>query len=143
MDDRDEPTEDADPVTTEADGHDESPDLVAKKPTSEKQISANRRNAQRSTGPTTPEGKARSSRNAETHGAYARELQRAAEAAPDGQVLPRCEQIALDRGREFLRESLSAALQQQADEVSIKGGRPGPVHAATRTGTRVPRPTGL
>jgi hypothetical protein len=74
MDDRDEPTEDADPVTTEADGHDESPDLLAKKPTSEKQISANRRNAQRSTGPTTPEGKARSSRNAETHGAYAREL---------------------------------------------------------------------
>src|SRR5262249_50505137 len=40
----------------------------------ERQIAANRRNALKSTGPRTPEGKARSSRNAVKHGAYARSL---------------------------------------------------------------------
>jgi hypothetical protein len=39
--------------------------------TSEARIEANRRNAQLSTGPHTPEGKAASSRNALSHGAYA------------------------------------------------------------------------
>lgn len=39
---------------------------------SEFQIAANRRNAQRSSGPQTPEGKERSSRNAVTHGLTAR-----------------------------------------------------------------------
>ncbi len=74
MDGPDEPTEDTDPGTTEPDGHEESIDLPPRKPTSDKQIAANKRNAQKSTGPKSEAGKARSSRNAETHGAYAREL---------------------------------------------------------------------
>jgi len=40
----------------------------------EKQIAANRRNAQKSTGPNTPAGKKRSSRNAIKHGVFSREL---------------------------------------------------------------------
>jgi len=42
--------------------------------TSEKQVAANRRNAQHSTGPRSHAGKRRSSRNAEKHGLYAREI---------------------------------------------------------------------
>ena len=38
------------------------------------QRDANRRNAQRSTGPKSPEGKARSARNATTHGIFCRDI---------------------------------------------------------------------
>ena len=39
-----------------------------KKPISEKQLTANRANAARSTGPRSPEGKARSAQNSRKHG---------------------------------------------------------------------------
>ena len=42
--------------------------LVPKKPVSPKQLAANRANAARSTGPCTPQGKARSAQNARKHG---------------------------------------------------------------------------
>ncbi len=42
--------------------------------TSQAQVDANRENAKSSTGPRTVEGKARSSKNAETHGLFAREV---------------------------------------------------------------------
>ncbi|MHC4445109.1 MAG: hypothetical protein ACYTA5_21125 [Planctomycetota bacterium] len=41
---------------------------------SEKQLQANRQNAKKSTGPKTPEGKARSSQNALKHGLLARQI---------------------------------------------------------------------
>ena len=41
---------------------------MPKKPISAKQLAANRANAARSTGPTTPQGKARSAQNAPKHG---------------------------------------------------------------------------
>ncbi len=49
--------------------------------------------------------------------ALAKELEHAADSAPDGQVLDRCEQVALSSGRQFLRQALADALEQQADAV--------------------------
>ena len=45
-----------------------------KRPPTAKQIAANRANAQKSTGPRTPEGKAESSRNALRHGVYSEKV---------------------------------------------------------------------
>ncbi|MHC4444748.1 MAG: hypothetical protein ACYTF1_19070 [Planctomycetota bacterium] len=47
---------------------------MTKKQISQKQLQANRHNAQKSTGPKTPEGKARSSQNALKHGLLARQI---------------------------------------------------------------------
>jgi hypothetical protein len=56
--------------------------------------------------------------------ALARELERAADAAPDGQVLARVEALAVPAGRELTRRAVEAALQQQA-AAAEKKGRPG------------------
>jgi hypothetical protein len=56
--------------------------------------------------------------------ALARELERAADAAPDGQVLARVEALAVPAGRELTRRAVEAALQQQA-AAAEKRGRPG------------------
>lgn len=49
------------------------------RPTSPRKVAANRRNAKRSTGPKTPEGKAQSSRNAIKHGIFVKQLLKGAE----------------------------------------------------------------
>ena len=50
-----------------------------------------------------------------------REMDRTANAAPDGQVLAQVEQLAVTQGREFTRKSLEAVLNHQAEEVEKKG----------------------
>jgi hypothetical protein len=55
--------------------------------------------------------------------ALARELESAADAAPDGQVLARVEALAVPAGRELTRQAVEAALQAQA-QAAEKKGRP-------------------
>jgi hypothetical protein len=64
-----------------------------------------------------------------------REMERTANAAPDGQVLAQVEQLAVIRGREFMRRSLEAVLNQQAEEVEKKGRAAEPAPAADRDTT--------
>jgi hypothetical protein len=51
----------------------------------------------------------------------ARQLQQAADAAPDGHVLAAVEATALPAGRELLRKAVEAALQSQAEAAEKKG----------------------
>ena len=62
--------------------------------------------------------------------AMARGLERAADAAPDGQVLARVEALAVPAGRELTRRAVEAALQAQAYEAEKKGPPAGPAPAA-------------
>jgi hypothetical protein len=62
----------------------------------------------------------------------ARQLERAAEGAPDGQVLARVEAAAVPAGRELTRKAVEAALQAQAPAAEKKGRRAAPAPAATR-----------
>lgn len=61
----------------------------------------------------------------------AAKLEEHAQRAPRGGALDACEALLLDQGRQFLRDSLAATLQQQIDESEKKGGPPAPVLADT------------
>jgi hypothetical protein len=60
----------------------------------------------------------------------ARQLERAADDAPDGQVLARVEAAAVPAGRELTRQAVQAALQAQAERAEKRGRRGGPAPAA-------------
>ena len=70
----------------------------------------------------------------------AQELETAADAAPEGQVIDRCESILLGHGRDFLRRSLEATLQSRAEVLEKKGAPPEPVRAGPQHDTRGTRP---
>ena len=55
--------------------------------------------------------------------AYVAQLRQLALAAPDGSVLPACEQLALHEGRALLRSTLAAALEGRVAAAEQKGGR--------------------
>lgn len=54
-----------------------------------------------------------------------RELNKACRAAADGTVLAVAESLAMQRGRELIRQTLEVSLQEEAREVEKKGHRPG------------------
>jgi hypothetical protein len=62
-----------------------------------------------------------------------------AQQAPRGRVLADLEGLLLADGRQFLRDALAAALQQQADEADKKGGFPEPVPVDRYAATKAPR----
>jgi hypothetical protein len=68
--------------------------------------------------------------------ALAVQLEQAAATAPAGQLLDRCELVALGQGRQFLRDALASALQQQIIDGEKKGRPPGPVPADTNAVTK-------
>jgi len=70
----------------------------------------------------------------------ARELETAADSAPEGQVLDRCESFLLGHGRDFLRRILEATLQSRAEALEKKGASPDSARAGRRDGTRGTRP---
>ena len=56
--------------------------------------------------------------------AFVRQLHQLALSAPDGTVLPACEQLALRDGRALLRSTLAAALEGRIAAAEQKGGLP-------------------
>lgn len=71
----------------------------------------------------------------------ARQLQQAADDAPDGQVLAQVEALAVPAARDRARRAVEAALQQQAGAAGKKGRPAGAAPAAASSpGTRGGRP---
>ena len=66
----------------------------------------------------------------------AKQLEQAADAAPDGQVLARVEALAVPAARELARQAVQATLQAQAEPAEKKGRPAAPAPAAAASGTR-------
>lgn len=56
--------------------------------------------------------------------AFIAEMHDLALSAPEGQVLHLCEALALDQGRQVLRDTLQSAVQACVDSAEEKGARP-------------------
>jgi hypothetical protein len=68
--------------------------------------------------------------------AMARDLQDLAGVAPPGQILDRCEEAAVERGREFTRNVLLQALRRQLEAAQKKGRRSGTAPVADSANTK-------
>jgi hypothetical protein len=71
--------------------------------------------------------------------AMAEELERVGDAAADGQVLSELESLAVERGRDFTRQSLAGALQRQVEDVEKKLRLHAIAPAAAAADTKGPR----
>jgi hypothetical protein len=54
----------------------------------------------------------------------AKELEAAADSAPEGQIIDRCESFMLGFGRDFLRRSLESTIQSRAESLEKKVAPP-------------------
>ncbi len=70
----------------------------------------------------------------------AKELETAADSAPDGQVIDRCESFLLGHGRDFLRRVLESSLQSRAEVLEKKGAPLDSARVGRRDDTRGTRP---
>jgi hypothetical protein len=70
----------------------------------------------------------------------AKELETAADSAPEGHVIDRCESFMLDFGRDFLRRMLESTIQLRVESLEKKAGLLEPACVADRVGTRAVRP---
>jgi hypothetical protein len=70
----------------------------------------------------------------------AKGLETAADSAPEGQVIDRCESFLLGDGRDFLRRVLESTLQSRAEPLEKKGAPPASARAGRRDDTRGTRP---
>jgi hypothetical protein len=70
----------------------------------------------------------------------AKEREAAADSAPEGQVIDRCESFWLGHGRDFLRRVLESTLQSRAEVLEKKGVSPASVAVGRRVGTKGTRP---
>lgn len=70
----------------------------------------------------------------------AKELETAADSAPEGQVIDRCESFLLGHGRDFLRRVLESTLQSRVERLEKKGAPPESARVGRRDGTKVIRP---
>jgi hypothetical protein len=61
--------------------------------------------------------------------AFVAEMHDLALTAPSGQVLDQCEQQAIGRGRDLLRDTLQQAVQTRIDAMEAKKGRRGDARA--------------
>jgi hypothetical protein len=68
--------------------------------------------------------------------ALAKELEATADAAPQGQIIDRCESLLLGVGRDFLRHALEDTLQTKVEDLEKKGRPPGRAPAAHRAATK-------
>ena len=68
------------------------------------------------------------------------ELEIAADSAPEGQTIDRCESFLLSRGRDFLRRTLESTLQARAEALGKKTASPASVRAGRSADTRAMRP---
>jgi hypothetical protein len=70
----------------------------------------------------------------------AKELEAAADSAPEGQVIDRCESLMLGFGRDFLRRMLESTIPLRAEGLEKTGPPPEPAGGAHRGRIRGARP---